>query len=323
MGRAHRPDRSRHRRGGRVAVLLSRGRSCTASWRCSSSRPLRRPRAPSSSTRRCRSSSASSRSTCSSSATRSSPRGACVAVCCAICSTEGARQRSSSRSSPTTAWTSTGPGGWPSATSARARHKGRRAVDLEDALVEAVDTYCGDRLIAFLSRPRATSLAVLLPDGYASVGDGSARDLLLGIKTFAAGEPYRLELAVGVSGAHREPRRRPEGAPGGGRRPGRRAARHRRPRPRPVRRAQRAVPPAAGPERRRARRHRAAQHRPAARVRRADGTRTCSTRCARCWTTTSPCSRPPRRCSSIATLCRSGCGASRRCSAWTSPTSTT
>jgi len=85
------------------------------------------------------------------------------------------------------------------------RHKGRRAVDLEDALVEAVDTYCGDRLIAFLSRPRTTSLTVLLPDGYPSVGDGSARDLVLGVKTFAAGEPYRLEVAVGVSGAHRGP----------------------------------------------------------------------------------------------------------------------
>ena len=86
-----------------------------------------------------------------------------------------------------------------------ARHKGRRAVDLEDALVEAVDTFCGDRLIAFLSRPRATSLAVLLPDGYPSVGDGSARDLVLSLKTFAAGEPYRLEVAGGVSGAHRGP----------------------------------------------------------------------------------------------------------------------
>jgi purine catabolism regulator len=91
-----------------------------------------------------------------------------------------------------------------------APHKGRRAVDLEDALVEAVDTYCGDRLIAFLSRPRATSLAVLLPDGYPSVGDGSARDLVLGLKTFAAGEPYRLEVAVGVSGAHRGPGAGPE-----------------------------------------------------------------------------------------------------------------
>ena len=149
-----------------------------------------------------------------------------------------------------------------------ARHKGRRAVDLEDALVEAVDTYCGDRLIAFLSRPRATSLAVLLPDGYPSVGDGSARDLLLGIKTFAAGEPYRLEVAVGASGAHRGPGRRPQGAPGGGRRPGRRAAGHRRPRHRPLRGAQRQVPAAAGAERGRARRHRPAQHRSAARVRR-------------------------------------------------------
>ena len=85
------------------------------------------------------------------------------------------------------------------------QRKGRRAVEVEDALVEAVDTYCGERLIAFLSRPRATSLAILLPDGYSSVGDGSARDLLLSLKMFAAGEPYRLELAVGVSGAHRGP----------------------------------------------------------------------------------------------------------------------
>lgn len=86
-----------------------------------------------------------------------------------------------------------------------AQHKGRRADEFEDALVEAVDTYYGDRLIAFLSRPRATSVAVLLPDGYPSVGSGSARDLLLGLKTFAGGEPYRVELAVGVSGAHRGP----------------------------------------------------------------------------------------------------------------------
>ena len=86
-----------------------------------------------------------------------------------------------------------------------AQNRGRRADELEDALVEAVDTYCGDRLIAFLSRPRATSVAVLLPDGYPSVGDGSARDLVLSLKTFAAGEPYRLDVAVGVSGAHRGP----------------------------------------------------------------------------------------------------------------------
>jgi sugar diacid utilization regulator len=79
---------------------------------------------------------------------------------------------------------------------------GRRADELEDALVEAVDTFCEDRLIALLSRPRATSLAVLLPDGYPSVGDGSARDLVSGIKKFAAGEPYGLQLAVGVSAAH-------------------------------------------------------------------------------------------------------------------------
>jgi sugar diacid utilization regulator len=86
-----------------------------------------------------------------------------------------------------------------------APRRGRRADELEDALVEAVDTFCGDRLIAFLSRPEDTSLAVLLPDGYPSVGDGGARDLARGLKTFAAGEPYRLQLAVGLSGAHRGP----------------------------------------------------------------------------------------------------------------------
>ena len=84
-------------------------------------------------------------------------------------------------------------------------HRGRRADELEDALVEAVDTFCGDRLIAFLSRPKDTSLAVLLPDGYPSVGDGGARDLARALKTFAAVEPYRLQLAVGLSGAHRGP----------------------------------------------------------------------------------------------------------------------
>jgi DNA-binding PucR family transcriptional regulator len=82
------------------------------------------------------------------------------------------------------------------------RQSGRRGAELEDAVVEAVDTFFGDRLIAFLSRPRQTSIAILLPDGYPSVGDGGARDLLLGLKTFAAGEPYRVELAVGVSGVH-------------------------------------------------------------------------------------------------------------------------
>jgi DNA-binding PucR family transcriptional regulator len=83
------------------------------------------------------------------------------------------------------------------------RQGSRRGAELEDAVVEAVDTFCGDRLIAFLSRPRQTSVAVLLPDGYTSVGDGSARALLLGLKEHAAGEPYHVELAVGVSGAHR------------------------------------------------------------------------------------------------------------------------
>jgi len=86
-----------------------------------------------------------------------------------------------------------------------APRRGRGADELEDSLVEAVDTFCGDRLIAFLSRPKDTSLAVLLPDGYPSVGDGGARDLARGIRMFAAGEPYRLQLAVGLSGSHRGP----------------------------------------------------------------------------------------------------------------------
>lgn len=87
---------------------------------------------------------------------------------------------------------------------------GRSADETEDVLVEAVDTFCGDRLIAFLSRPQATSVTVLLPDGYPSVGDGSARDLLLGLKTFAAGDPYRVLLAVGCSAAHRSADAGPE-----------------------------------------------------------------------------------------------------------------
>jgi PucR family transcriptional regulator, purine catabolism regulatory protein len=82
------------------------------------------------------------------------------------------------------------------------RRGGRSADELEDVMVEAVDTFCGDRLIAFLSRPQGTDIAVLLPDGYPSVGDGSTRDLLLGLKSFCAAEPYRVRLAVGSSASH-------------------------------------------------------------------------------------------------------------------------
>jgi sugar diacid utilization regulator len=82
------------------------------------------------------------------------------------------------------------------------RRGGRSADELEDGMVEAVDTFFGDRLIAFLSRPQATSIAVLLPDGYPAVGDGSARDLLLGLKRFCAAEPYRIKLVIGSSAAH-------------------------------------------------------------------------------------------------------------------------
>ncbi|NLE23173.1 MAG: PucR family transcriptional regulator [Actinobacteria bacterium] len=81
--------------------------------------------------------------------------------------------------------------------------QGRRGAELEDAVVEAVDTFCGNRLIAFLSRPRQTSVEVLVPDGHPSVGDGSARALLLGLKEHAAGEPYEVGLAIGVSASHR------------------------------------------------------------------------------------------------------------------------
>jgi DNA-binding PucR family transcriptional regulator len=82
------------------------------------------------------------------------------------------------------------------------RRGGRTADELEDTMVEAVDTFCGDRLIAFLSRPQGTDIAVLLPDGYPSVGEGGARDLLLGLKSFCAAEPYRVRLAIGSSAAH-------------------------------------------------------------------------------------------------------------------------
>jgi sugar diacid utilization regulator len=71
--------------------------------------------------------------------------------------------------------------------------------------VEAVDTYFGDRLVPFLSRPRRVSITVLLPNGSASVGAGTARDLLLGLKTFAAGEPYSLGVTIGCSGVRADP----------------------------------------------------------------------------------------------------------------------
>ena len=81
----------------------------------------------------------------------------------------------------------------------------RRAGELEDALVEAVDTFFADRLVPFLSRPRRMSITVLLPDGSPSVGARDARDLLLGLKTFAAADPFRLSLTVGASAAHADP----------------------------------------------------------------------------------------------------------------------
>ena len=43
---------------------------------------------------------------------------------------------------------------------------------------------------------------MLLPDGYPPIGEGSARDLLLAFKAFAAGEPWRVKLAIGSSAAH-------------------------------------------------------------------------------------------------------------------------
>ena len=82
---------------------------------------------------------------------------------------------------------------------------GRRTGDLEDALVEAVDTFFGDRLIPFLSRPRRMSITVLFPGGSTSVGTGSARDLLLLLKAYAADDPYRLPLTIGASAAHTHP----------------------------------------------------------------------------------------------------------------------
>jgi PucR family transcriptional regulator, purine catabolism regulatory protein len=82
----------------------------------------------------------------------------------------------------------------------------RRPVgELEDALAEAVDTFLGDRLIPFLSRPGRRSMSILLPNGSMAVGAGSARDLLLVLKGFIAGEPYGVPLTIGVSAAHADP----------------------------------------------------------------------------------------------------------------------
>ncbi len=75
----------------------------------------------------------------------------------------------------------------------------------EDALTDAVDSFFGDRLIPFLSRPGRRSISLLMPDGAAVVGAGSARDLLLVFKAYAAGEPYDVTLTVGASAAHADP----------------------------------------------------------------------------------------------------------------------
>jgi purine catabolism regulator len=85
----------------------------------------------------------------------------------------------------------------------------RRAGELEDALVEAVDTFFGDRLIPFLSRPQRMSITILLPDGSPSARVGTARDLLLGLRTFAAQEPYRLALTIGCSDVRSDPQEGP------------------------------------------------------------------------------------------------------------------
>ena len=222
-----------------------------------------------------------------------------------------------------TGWTCTGRGAWPSATSAARRAGGAARTSSRTRWWRRWTRSAGTASSRSSAGPRTRPLAVLLPDGYPSVGDGSARDLARGLKTFAAGEPYRLQLAVGVSGAHRGPGAGPKALQEAHRRPGRRAAGHRRAGPRPLRGAERQVPAAAGSERGSARRHRAGAASRRCSSTTPGGTPTCWTRCARCWTTTSPSSPPPRRCSSIATPCRSACGASRRCSASTSPTSTT
>ena len=86
-----------------------------------------------------------------------------------------------------------------------AQNRGRRADELEDALVEAVDTYCGDRLIAFLSRPgrrpsRSCCRTATRPSGTAAPGTSCSAS--------RRSPPARrtvLEVAVGVSGAHRGP----------------------------------------------------------------------------------------------------------------------
>jgi purine catabolism regulator len=80
----------------------------------------------------------------------------------------------------------------------------RRTHEVEDALIEAVDSFLGTRGLPFLSRPRRTAIVVLLPDGPQPAGD--LRGLLGELQVFAAGEPYRLDIAIGCSAAHDEPR---------------------------------------------------------------------------------------------------------------------
>lgn len=81
----------------------------------------------------------------------------------------------------------------------------RPMTEQEDALGDAVDTFFGDRLIPFLSRPGRRSISLLLPDGSSVVGAGSARDLLLVFKAYAAGEPFNVALTIGAAAARADP----------------------------------------------------------------------------------------------------------------------
>jgi purine catabolism regulator len=81
--------------------------------------------------------------------------------------------------------------------------RGRRAAEVEDTLVEAVDTFFGDRVIPFLSRPRRATVAILLPDGFPKAG--TAREILRNLRDTMAGEHYRIRVTVGCSAVHSDP----------------------------------------------------------------------------------------------------------------------
>ena len=143
----------------------------------------------------------------------------------------------------------------------------RPMTEQEDALTEAADTFLGDRLIPFLSRPGRRSLSLLLPNGSAAVGAGSARDLLLVFKAYAAGEPYGVTVTIGASAAQADPLAGPRAFQEATDAAAAAAARRGCARARAVRGDERPLPAACRPERGRAGRRRPPHHRTPHRLR--------------------------------------------------------